>query len=111
MRDFPEELLATAGAVEGDYSIAKLAGTIVSKTLDYAHNIEERTFIEGYRDKSMVIGKTVTVYKGRYKINPEDEIPGRTARVLDIDNDGRLDVIYSDGTREALSSGEITLRL
>ena len=111
LRDFPEDLLATAGAVEGDYSIAKLAGAIVSKTLDYAHNIEERTFIDGYRTKSMVIGKTITVYKGRYKINPEDEIPGRTAKVLDIDDDGRLDVLYSDGTRESLSSGEITLRL
>lgn len=108
--NFPEELQQIAGAVTGDYSAARLAGAIASKTIDYARNIEARTFIESYRKKNIVIGKDVTVYKGKYKIRPEDEIEGRPAHVLAIDNDGRLEVAYTDGTRETLSSGEVTLR-
>ncbi|MBQ9708563.1 MAG: hypothetical protein IJV66_05205 [Firmicutes bacterium] len=96
--------------MEGDYSAAKLAGAIASKTIDYASDIESRTFIEAYRKKNIVIGKDVTVYKGKYKVNPEDEIEGRAAKVTGIDNDGRLEVVYSDGSTEALGSGEITIR-
>lgn len=108
--NFPPELRETAGAVEGDYSAAKLAGAIASRTLDYARDIEARTFIDSYRRRSIVIGKDVTVYKGRYKISPEDELEGAPAVVLDIDDDGRLLVEYEDGSRDTLSSGEITIR-
>ena len=57
-----------------------------------------------------VIGKNITVFKGIYKSDPR-EVPSRPARVLDIDDDGGLMVIYSDGTRETLTSGEISIRL
>lgn len=109
--NFPDDLKRIAGAVDGDYSASELAGAIASRTIDYAHNIEERTFIDSYRSMSTVIGKKITVYKGQYKVNPEDEIEGVTAEVKNIDNDGRLIVVYEDGTEEALSSGEITIRL
>ena len=109
--NFPDDLKRIAGAVDGDYSASELAGAIASRTIDYAHNIEERTFIDSYRSMSTVIGKKITVYKGQYKLNPEDEIEGVTAEVKNIDNDGRLIVVYEDGTEEALSSGEITIRL
>ena len=109
--NFPDDLKRIAGAVDGDYSASELAGAIASRTIDYAHTIEERTFIDSYRSMSTVIGKKITVYKGQYKLNPEDEIEGVTAEVKNIDNDGRLIVVYEDGTEEALSSGEITIRL
>ena len=109
--NFPDDLKRIAGAVDGDYSASELAGAIASRTIDYAHTIEERTFIDSYRSMSTVIGKKITVYKGQYKVNPEDEIEGVTAEVKNIDNDGRLIVVYEDGTEEALSSGEITIRL
>lgn len=108
--NFPEDLRKIAGAVEGDYSASELAGAIASRTLDYACDIEARTFIEPYRKRNIVIGKDVTVYKGRYKVSPEDELEGLAAKVLDIDDDGRLIVEYADGSRDTLSSGEITLR-
>ena len=109
--NFPDDLKRIAGAVDGDYSASELAGAIASRTIDYAQTIEERTFIDSYRSMSTVIGKKITVYKGQYKVNPEDEIEGVTAEVKNIDNDGRLIVVYEDGTEEALSSGEITIRL
>ena len=66
--------------------------------------------LETYKKKSVVIGKTVTVYKGIYKTDP-GEMPSKPARVLDIDENGGLIVLYTDGTRETLNSGEISIRL
>ena len=82
-----------------------------SRTLKFAENIESREFIQDYRKRSMVIGKNVTVYKGVYSVAPEKELEGMPAKVLGIDDDGGLEVIYTDGKRETLTSGEISVRL
>lgn len=111
LHGFPPELLDTVGAVEGNYSKSALAGSVISRTLDLAETIEERAFINTYRRKSLVIGKTIQVYKGTYQVNPTDEIPSRTAQALDIDNNGGLIVRYGDGIQETLTSGEISIRL
>ncbi len=111
VKDFPKELLQTVGAVEGEYSKSALAASVVSKTIDFINQIDDPSFIKTYKEKSIVIGKNIKVYKGQYKVNPDDEIPGINARVLDIDSDGGLIVLYSDGTREKLISGEISIRL
>ena len=111
VKDFPGELRDTVGAVDGEYSRAALAAEIISRTLKFAENIESREFIQDYRDRSMVIGKNVTVYKGIYSISPEKELEGRSAKVLGIDDDGGLEVIYGDKKREILTSGEISVRL
>lgn len=111
VKDFPSELKDIAGAVEGSYSKSVLAAGIITKTLDFTSSIDEAPFMDICRKKSLVKGKNITVYKGQYKINPEDEIPGRRAHVLDIADDGGLIVLYSDGTREKLISGEISIRL
>ena len=103
VKDFPEELLEIAGSVEGDYSKSALAASIITRTLDLMDSIESRDFISSYREKSLVIGKSVKVFKGVYKSLPEEELEARPARVLDIDDNGCLVVLYSDG--------EITVRL
>ena len=99
------------GAVEGDYSRSALAAEIISRTLHFSETLEERTFIEAYKKKSIVLGKTIRVYKGGLSTDPAKQRTGVPAKVLDIDNDGGLMVIYSDGTRETLSTGEISIRL
>lgn len=111
VKDFPDELRDTVGAVDGEYSRAALAAEIISRTLKFAENIESREFIREYRDRSMVVGKNVTVYKGIYSISPEKELEGRSAKVLGIDDDGGLEVIYADEKRELLTSGEISVRI
>ena len=99
-----------AGTVEGDYSRDALAASVISKTLDFVDNAENRSFMEAYKEKSLVMGKTITVYKGIY-INDPSEVPSYSARVLDIDDNGGLMVLYPDGSRETLTSGEISIRL
>ncbi len=111
VRDFPKELLETAGAAEGDYSKSALAAEIITQALGYIEELDEATFMPAYKEKSLVIGKTITVYQGRYKIRPEDEIPGVPARALDVADDGGLIVLYTDGRQEKLVSGEISIRL
>lgn len=111
LHGFPPELLDTVGAVEGNYSKSALAANVISRTLDLMETIEDRAFIKAYREKSLVIGKSVKVYKGTYQVNPTDEIPSRPARALDIDENGALVVLYSDGTQEHLTSGEVSIRL
>ena len=108
---FPEELLQVAGAVEGDYSGSALVAGIVGRLLAYLENIEDRTFMEAYRKKSLLIGREVKVYKGVYRTSPEEDLSGRAARVLGISEDGGLQVIYSDGSRETLLTGEVTVRI
>lgn len=111
VKDFPDELRDTVGAVDGDYSRSALAAEIISRMLNFAENIESREFIQDYRKRSMVIGKNVTVYKGVYSVAPEKELEGMPAKVLSIDDDGGLEVIYTDRKRETLTSGEISVRL
>lgn len=111
VKDFPDELRDTVGAVDGDYSRSALAAEIISRMLNFAENIESREFIQDYRKRSMVIGKNVTVYKGVYSVAPEKELEGMPAKVLGIDDDGGLEVIYTDRKRETLTSGEISVRI
>ena len=111
VKDFPEDLLPGVGAAEGNYSKSALAAEVVTQALQYIEDLDSASFMTAYKEKSLVIGKTVTVYQGRYKIRPEDEIQGVPARVLDIDEDGGLIVLYTDGHQEKLVSGEISIRL
>ena len=107
---FSEELLSIAGAVEGDYSKSVLAANTITKLLDLINNIDDRSFIETYKKKNLVIGRKITVYKGIYKHDP-NEIPSVSAYAVDIDNNGGLIVRYEDGSQETLNSGEISIRL
>lgn len=106
-RGFSEDLLNIAGALEGDFSKNQLAAEVLNQLLPLVDHLEERTFIEDYKKHSMVIGKTVNVYKGGY----EEGKSAPAAKVLDIDENGGLQVLYSDGSQEILSTGEISIRL
>ncbi|MBQ9015161.1 MAG: biotin--[Firmicutes bacterium] len=111
LEGFPEELLKVAGAVEGDYSRSELAAQIIGRVLKYLEDIDRKAFMETYRGKSLLIGRNVRVFKGVYRQSPEDDLTGASARVLGIDDDGGLQVIYTDGSRETLTTGEVTVRL
>lgn len=103
----PAELLEIAGAVEGDYSKNQLAARVITELLKLSEDLDARAFIDEYRNYSLVLGKTVQVYKGGFS---PDKI-GIPAHVLDIDDYGGLVVLYSNGNQETLSSGEISIRL
>ena len=111
LEGFPEDLLRVAGAVEGDYSRSALAAEIITRVLDYVGDIDARKFMDSYRDRSLLIGRQIRVFKGVYRADPEKDLTGIPATVLGIDEDGGLQVIYADGSRETLTTGEVTVRL
>ena len=66
-------------------------------------------FLSEYRRRSLLIGKDIFVYSAL--TDSERVGAGIPARVLDVLDDGRLFVEYTDGRREALDGGEVTLRV
>ena len=110
LKGFPDELLQIAGAVEGDYSRSALAAAVITGVMDYLEDIGSRRFMRTYRERSLLKDQEIMVYKGVYRKDPSSEMEGRAARVLGIDDDGGLEVIYSDGAREVLRTGEVTIR-
>lgn len=111
---FPEELADIAAAVPGDYSNSQLAAKIVENTLKNINELSQpdpNAFMDSYRKRNLVPGHDIKVYKGSYRKNPAEELGGITAKALSIHDNGGLEVMYTDGKRETLTSGEISIRL
>lgn len=64
--------------------------------------IQKEDFIDKYREKCFVIGKEIAVIRGDER---------RNAFATGLDEAGHLVVRYENGEEEALSSGEISIRL
>lgn len=101
---FPQEIAATAGAVldapqEGGRN--RLAAEFLNQFFAVYQN-DPAEYARRYRDRSLVIGKHITV------ITPQGT---REATALDIDRDCRLVVRWMDGSVESLSSAEISVRI
>lgn len=127
-KGFPPELLDIVTAAEGDYSKSALAAEVISKLLDLIEGLGQSNykdtgntenisgsyfvndFMRSYREHSLIIGKTIKVYKGGYRKDITDESTGIVAKALDIDENGGLKVIYTDGSRETLNTGEVSIR-
>lgn len=74
-----------------------LIAEILNNLEKYVENIENRTFMNEYRKRSFIIGKTVVITSN-----------GKTKQALaiNIDDNAGLVVQFSDGTTEILNSGE-----
>lgn len=102
---FPEEIRETAGSVfavppDGDMK-NRIAAGIIQKLTEYYTAFPAHGFLEEYQKRSVVVGKNITVIgKGE----------AREAIALAIDSDCRLIVRYTDGSEEALRSGEVSIR-
>ncbi|MBE7001015.1 MAG: biotin--[acetyl-CoA-carboxylase] ligase [Ruminococcaceae bacterium] len=104
---YPEEIRDIAGALyahddreEGRRN--RLAAAILEKIMKKGHPLDKISVSRDYKARSVVIGKWVTVCRGDAE---------RDALVLDIDEENHLVVRYGDGAEEALSTGEIRVKL
>lgn len=100
---FPAELADTADSIlfeQTDEGKNRLAASFLNHFFRIYRSGDAADYVRAYREKSMVIGKTVRI------ITPDGE---RTAHVLDIDRDCRLVVRYEDGSIEQLSSAQISI--
>lgn len=101
---FPEEIAEIATSVFGAASADRevLAAAVLDAfSEEYAHLSEER-YVAEYRARSCLVGKLITVKA------PDGD---REAMALGVDERCRLLVRYADGREDALSSGDVSIRL
>lgn len=105
--DFPEELRQIAG------SLAMVTGKEIDRAAVAAGELDalcrmstslltgKTALMEQYRRDCITIGQEISLVRG-------EEI--RHGRALDVDEDGALVVLFSDGHTEAVNSGEVSVR-
>jgi len=102
---FPTELEETAGSVfnpsDDSFIRNRIAAEIINNVLSVCENLEDRSFLSIYRERSMILGENV-----RYCRNGQ----WSECYAQDIDEYGGLVVFHEDGSKEVLHSGEISLR-
>ena len=102
---FPPELQQIVGALypqqQGHALRSRLAASILRHLYTICTQPESSGFLTEYRARSILPGRDITVIRGTSH---------RPARALGIDPECRLLVQYSDGTQEALSYGEVSIR-
>lgn len=102
---FPAEVEQIAGTVfEARQNDGKnhLAAAFLNHFMSCYMAGDHTDYTEKYRARSLVIGKEIRV------LSPTGQ---KEAIALDVDEECRLVVRYGDGSRETLSSGEISVRL
>lgn len=100
----PEEIASIAGTVfeeSAPVSRNRLAAAVANELFAILPELSKREFLKEYRERSLLLGKEIVYSRGNEKY---------AATAMDIDDDGALVVMYQDGTKEALRSGEVSVR-
>lgn len=105
-KGFPPEL-EQAGAVfsscEQKGGIrGRIAAEIINRLVPLSQSLQDRSFLEEYRRRSMVLGQKITVLDGHET---------REAVALGMDDQCHLQVRYENGEEKFLSGGEISIRV
>ena len=102
--ELPEEIADIAGTVFGNdptTSRNRLTAQVANEFFEILKNIQSHEFLKEYRERSMLLGEEIVYSRGEEKY---------AAVAEDIDDDGALVVRFEDGRREALRSGEVSVR-
>ena len=105
--DMPEEIREIAGNLPGAVPRNRLAAEIINELFNILNRLTEGpypAYMDEYRRRSMVLRKDIRVYKNA----AADEFIN--AKAIDISDGGGLIVIYEDGTKDTLTTGEISIR-
>jgi BirA family biotin operon repressor/biotin-[acetyl-CoA-carboxylase] ligase len=100
---FPEDLRDIAASL-GAPGVTRnqLAAEITGQLLQLSENISDKSYLDEYRARSLVLGKRIRYYSAQ---------TARDATAIGIDDNGGLVVQHEDGSRQVLFSGEISVRL
>ena len=105
---YPEEIRQRAGAIFEDRASMpfdvynRLAAQFANEYYRIYPELNPDAFLDEYRARSFIIGRTVTVLRGNESWEAE---------VAAINDDFSLSVRSADGKIERLSSGEVTLKV
>lgn len=101
---FPEELRNIAGAVFRERKAelrSRLAGEIVTRFMEYYHDLSSKQMLEDYRARLLWKGERINAFRGAETTS---------CTLIDADPDYALRVRLDDGTEQRIQSGEITIR-
>lgn len=105
-KEFPTDLQSVAGSIfESNDSFDnfirnQLAAKIINNVFKTITNLEDKSFMKKYKERSMVLGENILYMKNN---------SWHEAYALDIDDKGAL-VIYQEGQKLTLNSGEVSIR-
>ncbi|NLM50976.1 MAG: biotin--[acetyl-CoA-carboxylase] ligase [Clostridiaceae bacterium] len=99
-KDFPKDLKDVAGSLNLNISRCELIAQILNEFETLYEDIGKKTYLDDYKKYQNILGKEIKVIKGNQEF---------FARAVGIDDEARL-IIEHGGMREALSSGEVTIR-
>ena len=104
---FPDNIkdIATAIFDKQTDSINKrsiLIANLLDYFMEYYKDFKSKSYVKEYIERSMIIGKTITVIEGSKT---------SVAKAVDIDKNCRLKVQFEDGTTKWLSSGEVSTKI
>lgn len=105
---YPEEIRQRAGAIFEDRASMpfdvynRLAAQFANEYYRIYPGLNPDAFLDEYRSRSFIIGRTVTVLRGNESWDAE---------VAAINDDFSLSVRSADGNIERLSSGEVSLKV
>ncbi len=102
---FPTEIKDIAGCVfTAPLEDAKnhIVAEVIDRFYSYYKDFGTWNYVSAYKERCFVIGKEIYILSGNTKTE---------ATAIDLDKDCHLIVSYKDGTTEALSSGEISIRI
>lgn len=104
--DFPDEIKNIAGAVFDAPVDNEIHEELIAKIIDnfnfYYKNLTKKEFMSIYREKSNLIGKTVSFSMDKKEI---------TGMVLDIDDNARLIVKVNENEVLSLFAGEVSVKI
>ena len=104
---FPDNIkdIATAIFDKQTDSINKrsiLIANLLDYFMEYYKDFKSKSYVKEYIERSMIIGKTITVIEGSKT---------SVAKAIDIDKNCRLKVQFENGTTKWLSSGEVNTKI
>ncbi len=114
---FPKEIAEIAGSVltesflpdtiEKEKLRCKLAAEVLNQFMKIYPQLTEKKFMDAYRKRSFLIGQEVSLIRSDHMAGID--LP--TVRVVNVGDDAQLIVELPDGTRRAVSSGEVSVRM
>lgn len=103
---FPDDIKDIAGSIfrkkPKDKPVSSmLVAELLNNISEMTPCIMDKKYLDEYRRRSFLIGKDIYVIRGNHSIS---------AKAVDIDEKARLIVEYEEHSREALNSGEVSVR-
>lgn len=102
--EFPLELQDTAGSIfdhEENSIRNQLAAEIINNVLEITKNLEDRSFMQTYKERSMILGEQI-LYKKNHS--------WYEGYALDIDDFGGLIIYTEEKEKITLNSGEVSIK-